>query len=293
MLNMKTWFITGASRGLGAEIAKAALQAGDRVVATGRNRADLIEKLRPDNERLLSLALDVTDANQAKAAVEASISKFGSIDVLVNNAGYGLYGFFEETTIQDAQEQFGTNVYGVFNVTWAVLPLMRSARKGRIFNLSSLGGLIGGQMASFYCAAKFAIEGFSESLAKEVSPFGISVTIIEPGPFRTDFLTPKSLRVAASRITDYDQRRSQILAGIEQRNGQQPGDPRKLAEAIVRLANEPKPPMRFLAGALAVNAADEKLAGMRAEIEAWRQLSLNTDGNYGDANADALLAQLK
>lgn len=293
MLDMKTWFITGAGRGLGAEIVKAALQAGDRVVATGRSRPDLVEKLGPDNERFLSLALDVTDANQAKAAVEASVAKFGGIDVLVNNAGYGLYGFFEETTIQDAHDQFGTNVFGVFNVTWAVLPAMRSTRKGRIFNLSSLGGLLGGQMASFYCATKFAIEGFSESLAKEVSLFGISVTIIEPGPFRTDFLTPKSLRVAASRIPEYDQRRSQILSGIEQRNGQQPGDPRKLAEAVVRLANEPKPPMRFLAGSLAVNAADEKLAGMRAEIETWRQLSLSTDGNYAFANAEALLAQIR
>ena len=144
-------------------------------MATGRNRAGLTEKLGPDTERLISLELDVTDAKQAKVAAEASISKFGSIDVLLNNAGYGLYGFFEETTIQDAHDQFATNVFGVFNVTWAVLPVMRSARKGRIFNLSSLGGLLGGQMASFYCAAKFAIEGFSESLAKEVSPFGILV----------------------------------------------------------------------------------------------------------------------
>jgi len=140
--------------------------------------------------------------------------KIGSIDVLVNNAGYGLYGFFEETTIKDAQEQFATNVFGVFNVTWAVLPLMRSARKGRIFNLSSLGGLIGGQMASFYCATKFAIEGFSESLSKEVSPFGILVTIIEPGPFRTDFLSPRSNLQGLDPHWDHEPRLAQCKTGV-------------------------------------------------------------------------------
>jgi NAD(P)-dependent dehydrogenase (short-subunit alcohol dehydrogenase family) len=289
----KTWFITGAGRGLGAEIVKAALLAGDRVVATGRRRDSLLEALGPDSDRLLSVALDVSDADQAAAAAKSAVSKFGGIDVLVNNAGYGLYGFFEETDIQDAHEQFATNVFGVLNVTWAVLPVMRAARRGQVFNVSSLGGLIGGQMASFYCATKFAVEGFSESIAKELSPFGISVTILEPGPFRTDFLTSRSLRFARHHIAEYDQRRTQILAGIEQRNGQQPGDPRKLAEAIVHLANEPNPPMRFLAGALAVNTAEDKLGKMRAEIEAWRELSLSTDGNYADANADALLAQIK
>ena len=289
----KTWFITGASRGLGLEIARAALGAGDWVAATGRSRKSIIDELGEDNTRILPVTLDVSDANQAKDAVQNAISKFGNIDVLVNNAGYGLYGFFEETTLKDAHEQFATNVFGVFNVTWAILPVMRSALRGRIFNLSSLGGLIGGEMASFYCATKFAVEGFSESIARELSPFGIRVTIVEPGPFRTDFLTSKSLRIAQHRICEYDQRRAQILTGIEQRNGQQPGDPRKLAEAIVRLANEPDPPMRFLAGALAVNAADEKLAKMRKEIEVWRQLSLSADGGYADANADALLAQIK
>src|SRR5215469_17496578 len=152
----KTWFITGASRGLGAEIAKAALQSGEQVVATGRSRSSLGDTLGSENERLLLLPLDVTDPNQAKAAVEHSISKFGTIDVLVNNAGFGLYGFFEETTLEDAHQQFDTNVFGVFNVTWAVLPVMRTAGKGRIFNVSSLGGLVGGQMAPFYCATKFA-----------------------------------------------------------------------------------------------------------------------------------------
>jgi NAD(P)-dependent dehydrogenase (short-subunit alcohol dehydrogenase family) len=185
----KIWFITGAGRGLGVQIAKAALQAGDRVVAAGRQRSAVIDSLGPDSDQLLSVALDVTQADQAQAAIDAALMRFGAIDVLVNNAGYGHLGFFEETTMQDAQAQFATNLFGVFNVTWAALPAMRSARKGRIFNISSLAGIMGAELCSLYCASKFALEGFSESLAKEVAPFGLFVTIVEPGPFRTDFLT--------------------------------------------------------------------------------------------------------
>jgi NAD(P)-dependent dehydrogenase (short-subunit alcohol dehydrogenase family) len=289
----KTWFITGATRGLGLEIAKAALRTGDRVVATGRKRTAVAERLGPDSESLLSAELDVTDASQAKTAVEAAASRFGAIDVLVNNAGYGLLGFFEEITASDAQAQFATNFFGALNVTRAVLPVMRSARKGRIFDVSSLGGLMGVQFGSLYCATKFALEGFSESLAKEVAPFGILVTIVEPGPFRTDFLTPESLRHGDDRIADYDDRRAQLRAAYVDRGGLQPGDPAKLADAIVQLANQPQPPMRFLAGTLAVQAAEEKLAGMRAEIDHWRQLSVGTDGNYATADAEGLIAQIK
>ena len=276
----KTWFITGASRGLGATIAKAALQAGDRVVATARKREDIVKGLGADNDQLLGVALDVTDAAQAQAAVHAAVSRFGSIDVLVNNAGYGHLGFFEENTIQDAQAQFATNLFGVCNVTWAALPVMRAAHKGRIFNISSLAGILGVESCSLYSASKFALEGFSESLSKEVAPFGLFVTIVEPGPFRTDFLTGESLRFGDTVVADYDDRRDQRRAYFEQRNGQQPGDPAKLAEAMVRLANEAEPPMRFIAGSIAVNAADAKLAGMRAELDLWRELSVGTDGHY-------------
>src|SRR5262249_10906991 len=287
------WFITGATRGLGLEIAKAALRAGDRVVATGRKREAVADHLGPDGERPLSAALDVTAASQVQAAVQAAVAGFGGGDVLVNNAGYGLLGFFEETTVNAAQAQFATNLFGVLNVPGAALPVMRSARKGRIFNVSSLGGLLGTQFGSLYCATKFALEGFSESLAKEVAPFGISVTIVEPGPFRTDFLTPESLRHGENRIADYDDRRGQLRAAWEDRNGPQPGDPANLADALVRLANDPQPPLRFLAGSIAVQAAEEKLAGMRAEIERWRQLSVGTDGNFANANVEGLLAQIK
>jgi NAD(P)-dependent dehydrogenase (short-subunit alcohol dehydrogenase family) len=276
----KTWFITGASRGLGVEMAKAAMRSGDRVVAAGRRRTAVIDSLGPDSSQLLSVELDVTDADQAKAAVDAAVARFGAIDVLVNNAGYGHLGFFEENTIQDAQAQFATNLFGVFNVTWAALPSMRSARNGRIFNISSLAGIVGAELCSLYCASKFALEGFSESVAKEVAPFGLFVTIVEPGPFRTDFLTSESLRFGGNEVADYDDRRAQLRASFEQRNGRQPGDPAKLAEALVRLASEARPPMRFVAGSIAVNAADAKLAGARAELDSWRQLSVSTDGDY-------------
>ena len=273
----KTWFITGASRGLGADIAAAALKAGDNVVATGRQRSAVSDKLGTDNDRLLSLALDVGDAAQAREAVAKAIERFGAIDVLVNNAGYGHLGYFEETTDADIQAQYATNVFGLFNVTRAALPAMRAARKGHVFNLSSVAGYRGIETGSLYCSSKFAVEGFSESLAGELAPFGIHVTIVEPGPFRTDFLTPESIRFVAVPVADYDGRRSAMRASFEQRNGSQPGDPVLLAQALVTLANAAKPPLRFTAGAMAVNGLDAKLAGMKAELDAWRELGLATD----------------
>jgi NAD(P)-dependent dehydrogenase (short-subunit alcohol dehydrogenase family) len=276
---MKTWFITGASRGLGVQIAKAALRAGDRVVATGRQRSTVNDQLGPDSDRLLSIPLDVTASDRVQATVDAAVSRFGTLDVLVNNAGYGHLGFFEETTSEDARAQFDTNLFGALNVTRAVLPVMRSARRGRIFNISSIAGIRGSEFGSLYCASKFALEGFSESLASEVAPFGLFVTIVEPGPFRTDFLTGESLRFGGHAVPDYDERRLRLRASFEQRNGRQPGDPAKLAEAIVRLASEAEPPLRFLAGAFAVNAADAKLAAMRTELDHWRGLAVSTDGD--------------
>ena len=276
----KTWFITGAGRGLGAEIAKAALAAGDRVVAAGRKRAAVSDRLGPNSDRLLSVELDVNNEAQAQAAVDAAVARFGTIDVLVNNAGYGHLGLFEETSEQDVQAQFGTNLFGVFSVTRAVLPVMRAARAGRIFNVSSLAGMRGTAFGSLYCASKFALEGFSESLAQEVAPFGILVTIVEPGPFRTDFLSAESIRFGAHALADYDERRPALRASFEQRDGRQPGDPAKLAAAVVRLAGEPAPPMRFVAGSIAFDSIKAKLVDMQAELEHWQPLSVGTDGQY-------------
>jgi NAD(P)-dependent dehydrogenase (short-subunit alcohol dehydrogenase family) len=279
----KTWFITGANRGLGAEIAKAALRAGDRVIATARNGATIADISGSDSENLLTLNLDVTDRAQADAAVVAATSMFGTIDVLVNNAGYGHLGFFEEMSMDDVRAQMDTNLFGVFNVTWAVLPVMRAARAGKIFNISSLGGFMGGELSSLYCASKFALEGFSDSLAKEISPFGIRTTVVEPGPFRTDFLSQNSLRFNGTPIADYDDRRSQLRDAFSSRDGQQPGDPAKLAEALVQLADLTDPPSRFVAGSIATNAVSAKLEAMRALLDEWRSLSVGTD--YSSSNA--------
>jgi NAD(P)-dependent dehydrogenase (short-subunit alcohol dehydrogenase family) len=273
----KTWFITGATRGLGADVATAALKAGDRVVATGRQRAAVSDKLGPDSDRLLTLSLDVADAAQAREAVAQAIARFGAIDVLVNNAGYGHLGYFEETTDADIRAQYATNVFGLFNVTRAALPAMRAARKGHVFNLSSVAGYRGIEAGSLYCSSKFAVEGFSEALAGELAPFGIHVTIIEPGPFRTDFLTPESLKFIAHEVPDYAERRNATRASFEQRNGKQQGDPVLLAEAMVKLANAAKPPLRFTAGAMAVNGLDAKLAAMKVELDLWRELGVATD----------------
>ena len=273
----KTWFITGATRGFGVAIAQAAMQAGDRVVATGRDPGQIQQQLGSDGPQLVMVKLDVDDAAQTRDAVDTAVRRFGGIDVLVNNAGYGHLGYFEENTPADVQRQFGTNVFGLFNVTWAVLPVMRKARKGLIYNLSSVAGIRGNEFGSLYSASKFAVEGFSESLAKEVAQFGIGVTIVEPGPFRTDFLTRESLRFGGTPIADYDTRRAQVQAAFEERNGKQPGDPSKLAAALVKLSNESKPPLRFAAGAFAVQTARAKFQSMLAELEAWQQASIETD----------------
>jgi len=273
----KVWFITGASRGLGVEFAKAAMRAGDRVVATGRRAAAVADALGPNSDQLLSVELDVTDDAHVRRAVDTAVSKFATIDVLVNNAGYGHLGFFEETTDQDARAQFETNVFGAFNVTRAVLPVMRAARTGRIFNLSSAAGIRGTEFAALYNSSKFALEGFSEALAADLAPFGIFVTILEPGPFRTDFLSRESLRFGGRAIADYDDRRDRVRAGFESRSGKQAGDPVKLAEALVRLANEARPPMRFVGGNFALGIAEKKLQTVRADLDTWRALSAATD----------------
>jgi NAD(P)-dependent dehydrogenase (short-subunit alcohol dehydrogenase family) len=283
MMN-KTWLITGASRGLGLETAKAVLAAGDNVVATGRDAREVQQALGEHNQLLIQ-QLDVNDRTSITAAVTATIERFGRIDVLVNNAGYGHLGFFEETTAEDVKKQFDSNVFGLMEVTRAVLPGMREAGGGRIINLSSLAGMRGSAFSSLYCASKFAVEGFSESLAAEVSPFGIRVTIISPGPFRTDFLSTKSLQVGSAALSDYDWARDKTRATFEARNGRQAGDPVRLAAAMVLLANHPEPPMRFVAGSAALQIGRQKLAEVHADLDTWQEASIATDGDYADTQA--------
>jgi len=280
----KRWFITGASRGLGVDIARAALEAGDCVVATGRDPEQVRAALGARHERLLVVRLDVAVEAEAHTAVEAAVAGFGGIDVLVNNAGYGHLGLFEEATSEDVRDQFDSNVFGLMHVTRAALPAMRAARRGHIFNVSSVAGVRGTAFCSLYCASKFAVEGFSESLAEEVAPFGIRVTIVEPGPFRTNFLSGSSLRLASAPLPDYDEMRDRMQATYAARNGKQGGDPQKLAHAIVELANANDPPLRFLAGTVALDAGLRKLERMREEFIAWGGPSRATDGDYADSH---------
>jgi len=274
----KTWFITGAARGLGAAIAHAALAAGDNVVVSGRRIEVLQSVFAPYGERVLAVALDVSDEAQALAAVDTAVAHFGRIDVLVNNAGYGQLAPFEENFASDADQQFATNVFGVFNVCRAVLPLMRKQRSGRVFNLSSMGGLLGMGGAALYCASKFAVEGFSESLAQEVAPFGITVTLVEPGVFRTDFLDPSSAVFGDRGLADYATFTAKVKGASAAYNHQQTGNPAKLGAALVYLANHEQPPLRYLAGTDAYQQVRDKLTGMLAHIEQWRELSSSTDG---------------
>jgi NAD(P)-dependent dehydrogenase (short-subunit alcohol dehydrogenase family) len=272
----KTWFITGASRGLGAAIARAALDAGDRVVVTARRRETVAEIFGEDSDTVLPLSLDVTDPAQIAAAVD----RFGRIDVLVNNAGYGHLGLFEETRPEDARVQFDTNVFGLFDMTRAVLPIMRRQRSGHVFNISSIGGLLGGESGSIYCASKFAVEGFTESVAAEVKPFGIRMTIVEPGFFRTDFLDASSVRHADNPIADYAEASAAIRAFYDARSHNQAGDPAKLGQALVTLANADNPPVRWSAGTDAIAVVEGKAAGLKSELDAWRDLSASTDGDF-------------
>lgn len=274
----KVWFVTGAARGLGAAIAKAALADGDRVVVTGR-RVEPLEKVFAEyGERVLVVALDVTDEAQALAAAEAAVARFGQIDVLVNNAGYGQLAPFEDNFASEADKQFATNVFGVFNVCRAVLPVMRRQRSGHVFNVSSMGGVVGMGGAALYCSSKFAVEGFSESLALEVAQFGIKVTLVEPGVFRTDFLDPSSAVFGTRALEDYAAFTAKVKGASAAYNHQQTGNPAKLGDALVHLANSEHPPLRYLAGSDAYQQVSNKLNTMLAEFELWRQLSCSTDG---------------
>lgn len=272
----RVWLITGASRGIGALIAEAALADGNAVIATGRN-VDAIAKRLGESSALLPVALDVTDEAQAKATVAAGLARFGRIDVLVNNAGFGLLGAVEESSDADVRRMYDTNVFGLLNVTRAVLPTLRAQRAGHVINLSSLGGYRSGAGFGAYCSTKFAVEGLTEALHAELKPLGIHATVVEPGYFRTDFLDATSLTVAGAIIDDYDATSGnvrRIAAGL---NHQQPGDPAKLAAAMITLADAATPPLRLPLGTDALRVIAEKNAYVAEETEAWKALAQSTD----------------
>jgi NAD(P)-dependent dehydrogenase (short-subunit alcohol dehydrogenase family) len=272
----KVWFITGAGRGMGTDIVKAALAAGHAVVATGRNPKKVTQAVG-DNEDLLAVKLDVTDPADAAAAIQAAVDRFGRIDVLVNNAGNFYAGFFEEITPQDFRAQIETTMFGPMNVTRAALPVLRAQRSGLVVTISSTAGLAGGEFLSAYAASKFGVEGWAESLAPEVAPFGIRSMIVEPGFFRTELLTPESTSYAESTIEDYSERTGQTVKAWQSMDGQQGGDPAKLADALVQLAELDEPPLRFAAGADAVAVFETRGKALQDQADAHRELSSNLD----------------
>jgi NAD(P)-dependent dehydrogenase (short-subunit alcohol dehydrogenase family) len=275
--NRKVWFITGAGRGMGADIARAVLGAGNAVVATGRD-TDRIAAALGQSEDLLPLELDVTSRADAEAAVRAAVERFGRIDVLVNNAASFYAGFFEELTPEQFDRQLAVSLAGPMNVTRAVLPVMRRQRSGHIISISSSAGLAAGfDFVSAYAASKFGLEGWMESLHAEIAPFGITTTIVNPGFFRTELLTEQSTNYADASIDDYDERRAPLLDYWKSQNGKQSGDPAKLARALVTIAGQEPPPRRFIAGADAIATAEQKIAELRAQIDAYRELSASLD----------------
>ena len=272
MTGKKIWFITGAGRGMGVEFAKAALAAGNAVVPTGRN-PDAVAKAVGDSDDLLVVQLDVTRPQNAEAAVKAAADRFGGIAVLVNNAASFYAGYFEELTPEQIERQLTTTLIGSMNVTRAVLPIMRKQRSGHVVTISSSAGFAGFEYGTAYAASKFGVEGFMESLAPEVEPFGIHTTIVNPGFFRTELLTNESTNYATASIEDYLQRNAAQREFWESQNGQQPGDPAKLAQALLTLANQDQPPRRFIAGADAIAQAEQQVIQFQAEINAYRDLS--------------------
>jgi NAD(P)-dependent dehydrogenase (short-subunit alcohol dehydrogenase family) len=272
----RTWLITGASRGIGACIVEAALAQGDAVIATARDVAAIRQRFG-ERDALLPLALDVTDEPRARHVATAALERFGRIDVLVNNAGYGLLGAVEEATADEVRRLYDTNVFGLLNVTRAVLPAMRAQRAGHVINISSLGGVQSAAGFGLYCSTKFAVEGISEALHAELAPLGIHTTVVEPGYFRTEFLDGASLAVSPQVLSDYAASAGAVREAARRINMNQPGDPQRLAQAVMQLAASPTPPLRLPLGTDTLQAIADKHAFVARETAQWRALAASTD----------------
>jgi len=272
----RVWFITGCSTGFGLLLAHEVLKRGERVIATARDASKLddLQTLYPDTAR--TFKLDVTKPDEIESVARVALTAFGHVDVLVNNAGYGVNGAIEEVSEDEFEPMFQTNLYGLIRVTKAFLPHFRERRSGHIFNFSSIGGLIGGAGWGFYSATKFAVEGLSEALAAEMKPLGVHVTIIEPGPFRTDFLG-RSGKLAAKEFADYKDTAGKAREYLKTNAGKQPGDPQKAIEAVITVADSPEPPVHLILGKIALTRFRGKLAQWEKEIGAWESVTLGAD----------------
>jgi NADP-dependent 3-hydroxy acid dehydrogenase YdfG len=271
----KVWLITGSSTGLGRALAQAVLEHGYHLVATARQPEQLKELSDRYPDRVMTIALDVTNAQSIQQAVDAALNAYNRIDVLVNNAGYGTVGAIEEVNDDDIRRQFDTNLFGAINVTRAILPTLREQRSGHILNISSANGISAFAGVGIYSATKFALEAISEALAQEVKPLGIKVTIIEPGSSRTNF-SSRALSTLPHQINDYAQTSGKIVQRLQERDGKQPNDPAKAAAAMVQVVESDNPPLRLALGEDSVNLITQKLESMKAELEAWKDVSMNT-----------------
>lgn len=277
MENNKVWFITGASKGIGLELAKKLLAEGHKVAATSRGEEALIKALGNPSENFLPLEMDLVNEKSVKNAIELTIRHFKTIDVLVNNAGYGLLGALEELTDAESRKNYEVNVFGLLNVIRNTMPYMRAARSGHIFNISSVGGYYGEFPGwGIYCSTKFAVAGLTESLAAEVKSFGVHATIVYPGYFRTDFLKDSSLLLPQNPIADYKEVRQSESAHKEDINQNQPGDPVKLAEALIKAAEDQNPPLHLFLGEDAYNMANQKIMSVQDELKKWKSVSVST-----------------
>ncbi|PGV83901.1 oxidoreductase [Bacillus thuringiensis] len=276
-MTQRTWFITGTSSGFGRSLAEAVIKYGDKVVATARKVSDIesLKALAPD--RVLTLTLDVHNEYHAEKAVEEAISAFGSIDVLVNNAGYGLLGSFEDVTDEQIRNQFETNVFGLMNITRAVLPVLRKQKSGHIINMSSAAGVTTFPGFSVYCASKFAVEGLSLGLAQELEPLGIKMTILEPGAFRTNWASVTLEQAPTDDMNEYKETAGGIRSWLTSVNGSQPGDPDRAANIIIGLVNSPNPPLQLVLGEQAVQDVKDRLGTHLKDIEDWSDVSVSSD----------------
>ena len=279
--NGRNWFITGASTGFGRLLAEEVLKAGGRAIVTARKIDKVIDLEEKFPGHAKAFSLDVTDYPQVASVVAQSTASYGPIDVLVNNAGYGVAGAIEEVTEDEFMPMFNANVFGLVHVTQAMLPHFRSRKAGHILNLSSIGGLVSTAGMGFYNASKFAVEGLSEALAQEVAPLGIKVTIIEPGPFRTDFLGRSGVQ-AETVIPDYDQTAGNMRRYFAEQDGKQKGDPLRAVHAMMTVVDSPNPPLRLLLGASALQRFRAKVEGLQREIGAWESTTIGADFPEGE-----------